>query len=140
LDFVVDGNGYTTQFYGGRAYLLKGNMSNNTCGQRELDALIAEEWAFASHAEEARAARVIAVRIRNSSAKEPILVWPFADAPKEFQGLSTRCNAEEWLALVPAHIQQANIAWLQGGTAFARFLVEEIRLLDGRRVYIGCRV
>lgn len=132
-------------------------MSNNTCGQRELDALIAEEWALGheqsvcekcadapfsaeSHAEEARAARVIAARIRNSSAKEPILVWPFADAPKEFQGLSTRCNAEEWLALVPAHIQQANIAWLQGGTAFARFLVEEIRLLDGRRVYIGCRV
>lgn len=156
---------YTARFHGSGAVI----MSDNTCSrcgqhiplflhnQKELDALIAEEWALGheqsacekcadapcsaqSHTEEARAARVIAARIRGSAIKEPILVWPFADAPKEFQACATGCNTADWLALVPAHMQRVDVAWLRGGTAFARFLVEEIRLLDGRRVYIGCRV
>jgi hypothetical protein len=114
-------------------------MSDNTCSrcgqhiplflhnQKELDALIAEEWALGheqsacekcadapcsaqSHTEEARAARVIAARIRGSAIKEPILVWPFADAPKEFQACATGCNTADWLALVPAHMQRVDVA------------------------------
>jgi len=122
--------------------------------QRELDACIAEDWALAhersacekctdapgsaeSRAEEARAARVIATRIRNTKIKEPILVWRFEDAPPEYKVFSVNGGDQDWLARVPAHMQgQEDIGWLES-PAFGAYDVEKFVLPDGGVLYIG---
>lgn len=42
---------------------------------------------------------------------KPILVWPFDEAPKEYQNLSTNGGDEDWLAFVPEHLKEEWINW-----------------------------
>ena len=35
---------------------------------------------------------------------EPIRIWPFHDAPEEFQRLSPHCGDEDWVAHVPSYL------------------------------------
>lgn len=44
---------------------------------------------------------------------EPILVWPFYEAPEELQALSQHEGDEDWLAKVPKHLANEYIAWLK---------------------------
>lgn len=53
---------------------------------------------------------------------EPIQVWPFYDAPEEYQNLSTNGGDEDWLAFIPADVWEKSgeyISWMgDGGTPF----------------------
>ena len=66
----------------------------------------------------------------------PILVWQFRDAPKELQLLSTHGGDEDWLAVVPPHLSEAYIPWLEYGP-FGCCDITRHELPDGRVVYIG---
>jgi hypothetical protein len=62
--------------------------------------------------------------------REPIRVWPFADAPIELQAYSQNGGDEDWLAFVPV------------GYDDLPFLVARIvhvyTMPEGDRVIIGC--
>lgn len=70
--------------------------------------------------------------------RDPILVWPFHEAPPAYQALSTFGGDEDWLAYLPASYRSAwDVPWLASGSAFGVSAVREYRLPDGDAVYIG---
>lgn len=66
---------------------------------------------------------------------EPIKVWPFYDAPEEYQKLSGHGGDEDWLALLPPGSEHPG--WTYPGTAFGVCDVSEHHLPDGSIVLIG---
>lgn len=57
-----------------------------------------------------------------------IRVWSFYDAPEALRALSTHGGDEDWLALVPPHLSDEWIGWLDSGTQFGCCEVDETRL------------
>lgn len=45
----------------------------------------------------------------------PIAVWRFEDAPAYLQAVSTNGGDEDWLAVVPVHLVDEWIPWLEVG-------------------------
>lgn len=68
---------------------------------------------------------------------EPIRVWPFYDAPEEYQKLTPHGGDEDWLAVIPASYKGPRPMWMDDGTAFGCCDVSEHALPDGSRVFIG---
>ena len=68
----------------------------------------------------------------------PILVWRFEDAPKALRELSNNGGDEDWVALVPVFLADADtyIGWIEG-SGFGCCDVEQHKLEDGSIVYIG---
>ena len=48
-------------------------------------------------------------------AEKAILVWKFHEAPDELKALSDNGGDEDWLALIPRHLKDAYIPWLEVG-------------------------
>lgn len=67
----------------------------------------------------------------------PILVWPFEDAPKEYQDLSPHGGDEDWIALVPARLVDSYIGWLESGSSFGCCDVSKHPLPNGDVAHIG---
>lgn len=57
--------------------------------------------------------------------KSPIQIWKFEDSPKELKALSTNGGDEDWLAIVPDHLATEQIYWLEEGSSFGPYKVEE---------------
>jgi hypothetical protein len=70
---------------------------------------------------------------------EPIQIWPFDEAPAELRELSNHGGDEDWLALVPPHLAERDIWWMEAGTSFGWYDVSEHQhpTLDGWVVRIG---
>ena len=75
-----------------------------------------------------------------------IRVWPFEDAPLQYQALSPHGGDEDWVAVVPAILARryANpysdetwIHWLQSGSPFGRCSITMHELPDGSQLFIG---
>ena len=64
-----------------------------------------------------------------------MLIWSFYDAPGELRCLSEHGGDEDWIALLPADMNQPS--WMESGTSFGCCDVSEHELPDGRRVFIG---
>lgn len=64
-----------------------------------------------------------------------IKVWRFEDAPARLRDLSDHGGDEDWLAVVPAHLAEEYISWMESGFGVCR--ISEHRLPDGRVVRIG---
>jgi hypothetical protein len=72
--------------------------------------------------------------------KEPIKIWSFYDAPQELQELSTNGGDEDWIAVVPDYLKKEWISWLEPGSTFGCFCVNEYDhpTIKGYEVRIGC--
>jgi hypothetical protein len=71
--------------------------------------------------------------------KEPIKIWRFEDAPKEYQKLSTNGGDEDWLALMPNKFNGGDIPiflqeW-QEGMAFGYCNVDEYKIKIKNKIY-----
>lgn len=69
--------------------------------------------------------------------KNAIIVWKFDDAPEDLRNLSRNGGDEDWLAVVPAHMANEWIGWLEDPTPFGVCCIQEEILADGRKVVIG---
>ena len=71
--------------------------------------------------------------------KEPIQIWSFYDAPEELQSLSDNGGDEDWVAIIPEHLKDEWIGWLEEGTSFGCCRVQELDhpTLKGYKVRIG---
>jgi hypothetical protein len=69
---------------------------------------------------------------------EPIRVWRFEDAPPLLRALSS-AGDEDWLALIPPHLVDIEIDWMESGSAFGPYRVSEHthRHLPGYKVRVG---
>lgn len=65
-----------------------------------------------------------------------IKVWPFYDAPKEYQEMSKNGGDEDWVAFVPAALANTWIGWLEEGQSFGCCSVDEY-VVDGGVIKIG---
>jgi hypothetical protein len=65
-----------------------------------------------------------------------IKVWSFYDAPQKYRDLSGHGGDEDWLAFVPECMKENYIGWMEEGTPFGRFNVEE-HIVKGGVVRIG---
>jgi hypothetical protein len=65
----------------------------------------------------------------------PIVVWPFRDAPAELRALSPHCGDEDWIAVIPEHVERP--MWTEAGTPFGCCDVSEHHQPDGTLVLIG---
>lgn len=68
--------------------------------------------------------------------QKAIRVWTFREAPESFKALSSHGGDEDWVALVPPHLANTYITWLQA-PHFAACDVSEHPLPDGSVVFIG---
>lgn len=71
------------------------------------------------------------------AAMKPIQIWRFKEAPEEFRTLSDHGGDEDWLALIPPHLADEWIPWLEENTSFGCFRVSKHKLPDGSVVKIG---
>lgn len=69
-------------------------------------------------------------------AADHIHVWPFDEAPEEYQALSTAGGDEDWVALVPERLADT-VSWLEEGTAFGCCSVKRFRLKNSDVIFIG---
>jgi hypothetical protein len=75
---------------------------------------------------------------------DPIRVWQFGDAPKEFRELSTNGGDEDWVAHIPKEL--LGTTWVDmcmsenqpGGRYFCCCCIVEFTLPDGSEIRIGC--
>ncbi len=65
-----------------------------------------------------------------------ISVWPWEYAPNYFRELSPHGGDEDWVAFVPAILEDYDIEWLRSGGPFGVCDVTEHKVADGT-VYIG---
>jgi hypothetical protein len=75
------------------------------------------------------------IRSTSLGTPEPIRVWAFKEAPKQFKDLSTNGGDEDWVALVPPGY--GYVGWLEDGTQFGCCDVSSYDQPDGYKVYIG---
>ncbi len=69
---------------------------------------------------------------------EPIKVWRFEDAPPTLQALSINGGDEDWLAVIPPHLKDEYISWLECSGLFDSMDDPQIYKLEtGEIVYIG---
>lgn len=74
----------------------------------------------------------------------PIQVWPYDDAPKEYQELCNNGGDEDWIALIPKYLveKEANgliwFGWLEDGGPFGCHSVKKVDLPNGDQFRIGC--
>lgn len=73
----------------------------------------------------------------DSVERDPIRVWRFYDAPRALQELSPHGGDEDWLAIVPAHMADGWIPWMESGSSFGCCDVSRHPRLDGSVVLIG---
>lgn len=66
-----------------------------------------------------------------------IRVWRFEDAPDDYKCLSTNGGDEDWVAVVPRHMMNDYIPWLNPCTPFGICDVDVYDGPDGNLVYIG---
>ena len=66
----------------------------------------------------------------------PILIWQFSQAPEELRALSRNEGDEDWLALIPPHMEGIYATWLEC-PAFGCAGVDVLHLEDGSEVRIG---
>ena len=78
-------------------------------------------------------------KIQPEGSLAPILIWPWRDAPEEYQVLSTRGGREDWVAFVPPEYGALRLEWAEQGTPFARKHLESCRVAGGGRILIGSR-
>jgi hypothetical protein len=71
--------------------------------------------------------------------KEPIVVYRFEDAPENLQKLSDNGGDEDWLAIVPPHLKDAWLGWMDEGSEFGCYKVQKINHpdLEGYEIRIG---
>ncbi len=69
-----------------------------------------------------------------------IRIWKFEDAPLELQNLSESSGDENWVAVIPPNFKDDYIGWLESGSPFGSYCVEEHKhpTLKGYIVKIGC--
>ena len=61
-----------------------------------------------------------------------IKVWPFHDAPEQYQALSGNGGDEDWLALVPLDWRETQyIPWLEDYGPFGRCCIDWYEHADG---------
>ena len=63
-----------------------------------------------------------------------IKIWRFHDAPKKYQNLSQNEGDEDWIALIPPHLADEYIGWLDSGGGFGGCFLGEFKIRDGRVV------
>ena len=61
---------------------------------------------------------------------EPIRIWKFYDAPKEFQEMSINGGDEDYLAIIPPNYTTEYFPFLEGNT-FGCCSVDEIKIETG---------
>ena len=66
-----------------------------------------------------------------------ILIWKFEDAPQHYQDRSRNGGDEDWVAFVPDKYANEYIGFLEAGSSFGCFAVEE-HTVSGGKIYIGC--
>lgn len=66
-----------------------------------------------------------------------ILVWRFREAPDSLREMSEHGGDEDWVAYVPASVQDGEPMWAAEGTPFGCFSVSRHELVDGSAVLIG---
>lgn len=71
-----------------------------------------------------------------STSTAPIVVWSFYNAPDELRALVIPDDVD-WLAVVPPHLEDEYIGWMEQGTAFGCCEVSWHRGPNGERVVIG---
>lgn len=71
-----------------------------------------------------------------STSTAPIVVWSFYNAPDELRALVIPDDVD-WLAVVPPHLEDEYIGWMEQGSAFGRCEVSWHRGPNGERVVIG---
>ena len=67
---------------------------------------------------------------------EPIKVWDWDEAPEELKALSPHGGDEDWVALVPKHLADRHIGWLESGS-FGCCDISRHELPNGDVVRIG---
>lgn len=72
----------------------------------------------------------------NQTTNGPIMVYRFEDAPQHLQDLSTHGGDEDWLAVVPPHLADEYIGWLEHGS-FGVCDISEHPMDDGSVIKIG---
>jgi len=74
--------------------------------------------------------------------KPHITIYKFQEAPKNLQALSTNGGDEDWLAIVPKHLKNEWIGWLEEGSPFGACCVNKYPHPDkskkGYEIRIGC--
>ena len=73
----------------------------------------------------------------DQTTRPAIQVWSFYDAPEAYRELSPHGGDEDWLALIPAHLADRYIGWLESGSSFGRCDVSEHPQPDGSIIRIG---
>ena len=66
-----------------------------------------------------------------------IIVWKFHEAPEEYRKWSTSGGDEDWLAIIPEHMKEEYIPWMESGGPFGCCSVDSFDLPDGRQIRIG---
>lgn len=68
---------------------------------------------------------------------QAIIVWRFEDAPEELRAMSYNCGDEDWLAILPDHIEYSEVDWMTAPSSFARCELQCVGVVHGRQVVIG---
>jgi hypothetical protein len=50
--------------------------------------------------------------------REPMLVWRFENAPTELQAISDHGGDEDWIAVIPPHLANDWVDWMDSGSRF----------------------
>ena len=76
----------------------------------------------------------------NDHAAAPILVYRFHEAPAALQALSPHGGDEDWLAVIPPHLAETWIGWMEPGTSYGCCDVSEHPYpgKPGYLIRIGC--
>lgn len=69
--------------------------------------------------------------------KKYIKIWRFIEAPIEYQNLSENGGDEDWIAFLPDTFNEDIPLFLEKGSAFGCFSVDEY-LVDNGKILIGC--
>lgn len=70
------------------------------------------------------------------SSDEPILVWPWQNAPEALRALSRHGGDEDWVGVVPPNSWGVPM-WMESGTSFGCCDVDHTELPGGYIVCIG---
>jgi hypothetical protein len=124
-------------------------LSAEECAQRTAENDAQEKRAMESIARRARERAVIAERIDERSGGagggaelsgsykiNPIMLWRFSDAPKEFRDLSNHGGDEDWLLLVPPEYIEDDLEWIYANAQFGCCDFSKHPVAGGA-VYIG---
>lgn len=66
-----------------------------------------------------------------------ITIWPFCDAPPEYQKLCNQGGDEDWIAFIPSAIHNQDPSFLWEGSNFGCCSVDRVAIPEGTLV-VGC--